>query len=325
MDKINAELVGAKRIAIAGHIRPDGDCVGSCTALYLYLKQNKEDFGIEQVDVYLEPFGNEFSVLAGVDEIKHTYKSEETYDVFISLDCGSLDRLGHALKFYETAKKTINVDHHISNLSFGKINHVVADASSTCEVLFGIMDEERISMEVAAALYVGIIHDTGVFKHSNTSEKTMNIAGKLISKGINFSDLIDESFYAKTYIQNQILGRCLLESILVMEGKVVFTSINRSILNFYEATTSDLDGIIDQLRVTKGTEVAIFVYETDFREFKVSMRSNGEVNVSKIAVFFGGGGHVKAAGCSMSGSLHDVINNLTPHIEAQLNALKLLK
>jgi phosphoesterase RecJ-like protein len=149
----------------------------------------------------------------------------------------------------------------------------------------------------------------------------MNIAGKLISKGIDFSELIDESFYSKTYIQNQILGRCLMESILVMDGRVVFASINRRMLDFYEASSSDLDGIIDQLRVTKGTEVAIFVYETDFQEFKVSMRSNGEVNVSKIAVYFGGGGHIKAAGCTMKGSLHDVINNLTPHIEAQLQGL----
>jgi len=322
MDKINAELIGAKKIAIAGHIRPDGDCVGSCTSLYLYLTQYKEDFGIEQIDVYLEPFGNEFHILTGAREIKHTYESKEIYDVFISLDCGSLDRLGHALKFYETAKKTINVDHHISNQSFAGVNHVVADASSTCEVLFDLMEEERVGKEIAEALYVGIIHDTGVFKHSNTSEKTMMIAGKLISKGINFSVLIDESFYSKTYIQNQILGRCLMESILVMDKLVVFSSISRTMLDFYEATTSDLDGIIDQLRVTKGTEVAIFVYETDLHEYKVSMRSNGDVNVSKIAVYFGGGGHIKAAGCTMKGSIHDVINNLTVHIEAQLKDLK---
>ncbi|MBP1756427.1 MAG: phosphoesterase RecJ domain protein [Firmicutes bacterium] len=202
------------------------------------------------------------------------------------------------------------------------MNHVVADASSTCEVLFTLMEEEEVTKDIAAALYVGLIHDTGVFKHSNTSEKTMNIAGKLISKGIDFSSLIDESFYAKTYMQNQILGRCLMESMLVLGGKVVFASLSRRMLDFYEATTADLDGIIDQLRVTKGTEVAIFIYETDLHEYKVSMRSNGEMNVSKIAVYFGGGGHIKAAGCTMRGSVHDVINNLTAHIEAQLKEIE---
>ena len=322
MNKINAEVMGAKRIVIAGHIRPDGDCIGSCTALYLYLSQNKEKLGLEKVDVYLEPFGNEFRILAGVEAIRHSYDTEEIYDTFISLDCGSLDRLGNALSFYNKAKKTINIDHHISNQSFAKVNHVVADASSTCEVLFTLMEEEEVTKDIAAALYVGLIHDTGVFKHSNTSEKTMNIAGKLISKGIDFSSLIDESFYAKTYMQNQILGRCLMESMLVLGGKVVFASLSRRMLDFYEATTADLDGIIDQLRVTKGTEVAIFIYETDLHEYKVSMRSNGEMNVSKIAVYFGGGGHIKAAGCTMRGSVHDVINNLTAHIEAQLKEIE---
>jgi phosphoesterase RecJ-like protein len=150
----------------------------------------------------------------------------------------------------------------------------------------------------------------------------MNIAGKLISKGIDFSNLIDESFYAKTYVQNLILGRCLMESMLILGGKVVFAALSRKMLDFYEATTADLDGIIDQLRVTKGSEVAIFIYETSPHEFKVSMRSNGEVNVSKIAVYFGGGGHIKAAGCTLHGSVHDVINNITAHIEAQLKEME---
>lgn len=319
MEYINTELSGAKKVAIAGHVRPDGDCIGSCTALYQYLKQNRLKFGIEVVDVYLETFGNEFNILHGVDEIEHTYEADMNYDVFISLDCGSLDRLGNAIKYFNTAGKTINIDHHISNTSFGNVNHVVADASSTCEVLFSLFEEELITTEIAESLYVGLIHDTGVFKHSNTTERTLFVAGRLISKGIQFSRLIDESFYTKTYMQNQILGRCLMESILMLGGKVVVASINQKMMNFYQASTSDLEGIIDQLRVTKGAEAAIFIYETELQDFKVSMRSNGEVNVSKIAVYFGGGGHIKAAGCTMKGTLFDVINNLTLHIEAQLN------
>lgn len=324
MDKINAEITGAKKIAITGHIRPDGDCIGSCVALYQYIILNKDKFKIEKVDVYLQPFGNEFDMLSGIEDIHHSYENDEVYDVFISLDCGSLDRIGEAAKFFDQAGKTICIDHHISNLNFAALNHVEPDASSTCEVLFGLMDEELITKEIAQALYVGIIHDTGVFKHSNTTQRTMNIAGKLISKGIQFSSLIDDSFYSKTYIQNQILGRCLMESILVLDKKVVVTAINRKMLDFYGAIPSDLDGIVDQLRVTKGTEVAVFIYEAELHEFKVSMRSNGEVNVSKIAVYFGGGGHIKAAGCTMTGTVYDVINNLTPHIEAQLKELNLL-
>jgi phosphoesterase RecJ-like protein len=318
MENFQKELMGARTIAIAGHVRPDGDCIGSSTALYQYLNRNKKRFGIESVDLYLEPFGNEFSMLGAIDEIKHTCDGDQDYDLFISLDCASLDRLGDAVKYFDTAKKTLNIDHHISNTGFAQVNHVVADASSTSEVIFTLLEEEEITKDIASSLYVGIIHDTGVFKHSNTTQKTMNIVGKLINKGIDFSKLIDESFYSKTYMQNQILGRCLMESILVLGGKVIVSAIRQSILNFYQARSTDLEGIVDQLRVTKGVEVAIFIYETNPNEFKVSMRSNGKVNVSKIAIYFGGGGHVMAAGCTMYGVLNDVINNLTPHIEAQL-------
>lgn len=321
MDHMKVAVLGASKIAIAGHIRPDGDCIGSCTALYQYLIQNKEEFQIDQVDVYLEPFGNEFHMLAGLEEIKHSFEKDEDYDLFISLDCGSLDRLGKALKYYTSAKKTINIDHHISNQSFGMINYVVVDASSTCEVLFGLMEEEKITKEIATSLYVGIIHDTGVFKHSNTSRKTMNIAGVLLEKGINHSYLIDETFYSRTGTQNQILGRCLMESRMLFDGKIIVSSINRNILELYQGVPTDLDGIIDQLRIVKGVEVAIFIYQLESQEYKVSLRSNGPVNVSQIAVHFGGGGHIKAAGCTMIGTVEDITDQISKQIIAQLNGI----
>lgn len=315
---IEKELLHAKKIAIAGHIRPDGDCIGSCTALYLYLTQCRSELGLDRIDVYLEPFGEEFNILSGMDNIRHTYDYDENYDVFISLDCSSSDRLGQAIRYFNSAKKTICIDHHITNDYFADINHVVADASSTCEVLYDLFDDERITKEIAKSLYIGIVHDTGMFKHSNTSDKTMEIAAGLIRKGIDFTRLIDETFIQKTYIQLQILGRCLMESTLLLDGKVIVSSINRKTLEIYEANFSDLDGIIDQLRTAKGCEVAIFIYETGSNEHKVSLRSNGIVDVSKIAHYFGGGGHIKAAGCTMAGTVHDVIYNLTPHIEVQL-------
>lgn len=311
LDKIQC----SKKVGIGGHIRPDGDCVGSCMALYHYLSKMYPD---KQIDVYLEFVPEYFSFLSDVHKIKNSNFIDDTHDIFISLDCGSTDRLGPAEEYFKNAKSTINIDHHISNTMFGQENHVVTNASSTCEVLFSLFEEERIDKDVAEALYLGMIHDTGVFKHSNTSQHTMEIAGKLISKGIEFSKIIDETFYEKTYTQNQILGRCLLESILVLDKRCILSTISKKVMDFYYASPKDLDGIIDQLRVTQGIEVAIFIYEMETQEYKVSMRSNNYVDVSKIAVYFGGGGHVRAAGCTMKGSIYDVINNLTQHIEAQL-------
>ena len=180
------------------------------------------------------------------------------------------------------------------------------------------MDEERISKETAESIYVGIINDTGVFQYTNTTEKTMQIAGKLMAKGIDFSHIIEETFYRKTYVQNQVLGRALMESILLLDGKIIVGRIRQKDMEFYGVGPSDLDGIVSQLRVTAGVEVAIFLYETGTQEYKASLRSNGPVDVSAVCSYFGGGGHVKAAGCTMHGSIYDVVNNLTLHIEKQL-------
>lgn len=302
----------ADTIAISGHIRPDGDCVGACMGLYGYITKN---YAGKTVDVLLDEIPHSFEYLK--DEKALTRKANK-YQLFISLDCGDRERLGDAGRFFDEAEYKINIDHHISNTKFANENYVEAFASSTCEVLFTLMEEEKIDYAVATALYTGIIHDTGVFKHSNTKRRTMEIAGKLIEREIPFSKIIDESFYLKTYKQLQILGRCLLESVRVMDGKCIFSVVTQRVMDFYDAKPSDLDGVIDQMRTTEGVEVAILLDERASGEFKVSMRSNNQVDVSKICQFFGGGGHVKAAGCTIKGSAHDVINNLTEHIEKQM-------
>jgi len=146
----------------------------------------------------------------------------------------------------------------------------------------------------------------------------MEIAGMLIDKGVQPSMIIDGTFYEKTYIQNQVLGRCLMESILLMEGKVIVSYISADVQKLYGITSSDMYGIIDQLRITKGVEVAILLKESKKREWFISMRSNRVVDVSRICLMFGGGGHIRAAGCTMYGSVHDCVNSLTKEIEKQL-------
>lgn len=314
--KFIEKIEGADTIAIGGHVRPDGDCVGSCMGLFGYLADHYPE---KKVCVYLEEIPEAFDYLK-IDEAMS--EKADKYDLFIALDCGSIDRLGKAQSVFENAADTFCVDHHISNTNFAKENIVKADASSTCEILCELLPMDKIGTFSATAFYTGIIHDTGVFKHSNTSKKTMETAGNLVEKGIPFGKIIDESFYMKTYRQLQIMGRCLLESIRVMDGRCIVSVVTKQMMDFYGAKSSDLDGIIDELRTTQGVEVAVLLSEKEPLEFKVSMRSNQIVDVSKIAVFFGGGGHVRAAGCTIKGSSYDVINNLTEHIEKQLNQEK---
>ena len=305
----------ATTIAVAGHVRPDGDCVGSCLGLYNYLSENTKG---KQIDVYLESVPAAFSFLKNTKVALSAARQDMSYDLFIALDCGSRDRLGFTEELFCSAKHTVSIDHHISNTMFAEHNHVEGASSSTCEVLCGFLKEEAISKETAECLYLGIVHDTGVFKHSNTSRKTMDTAGSLLEKGVSASQVIDDSFYRKTYMQNQILGRCLLESILLLDGKIIFSFVSQKMMQLYGAVPADLDGIIDQLRVTAGVEVAILVREEGVQNHKISMRSNGKVDVSKICCLFGGGGHKMAAGCTMNGSVHDVVNNLSGQIEHQL-------
>ena len=157
-----------------------------------------------------------------------------------------------------------------------------------------------------------------MFRYSNTSPETLQIAAKLIAFGFDFPEVIEKTFYEKTYVQNLLLGRALLESILIMDGKCIVSGIEKRTLDFYHADAKDLEGIVSQLNMTKGAECTIFMYQTGVLEYKVSLRSKGKVDVSKIAVYFGGGGHVRAAGCTMNGTFYDVVNNLSLHIEEQL-------
>ena len=304
-------------VAIVGHIRPDGDCTSSCLGLYNYIKDN---FPHVEVDVYLDYVLPIFEFFKRSNEVLTETKKEISYDLFIGLDCADIDRYGVGSVYFETAKHSICIDHHISNQGFAKENYIDPTASATAELLYTTLEEDKVNKEIAECLYTGIVHDTGVFKYSNVTGKTMNIAGKLIDKGIDFSTIISKTFFEKNYHQKQILGRALLESIRFMNGKCIFSFIKASDMEFYGVTAADLDGIVEHLRDIEGVECAIFVYELGVQTYKVSLRSKSIVDVSKIASFYGGGGHIRAAGCTMMGSIHDTINNLSKKIEQQLIA-----
>lgn len=310
-------LKDVKSVGITGHIRPDGDCTGSVLALYNYIVENIPE---TDVDLYLEQPGSEFYYLKNIDKIKNT-PEDKKYDVFFVLDCSSLDRIEPFISCFNNASKTVCIDHHVSNTGFTDLSKIEPQASSACEVLYGTMDADKISRNVAECIYTGIIHDTGVFKYSCTSKKTMEIAGEMMEKGIDYSDIIDNTFYKKTYVQNQILGRALLESVLFYDGKCIFTTVTMDEMEFYGVTGRELGGIVEQLRLTDGVEVAIFLYQTGEEEYKVSLRSKKKIDVAAIATQFGGGGHVRAAGYTAKGSVYQIINSIGELIEKQYNAM----
>lgn len=316
MINLELELQNVKNVAIGGHIRPDGDSIGACLGLMHYIQDNYPQV---QVDVWLDHPPKKFEILEGFDQIRQPDgENEHFYDLFIAVDCGDLERLGNAAGDFTRASRTLCVDHHISNRGFANQNEIVPDASSTCEVLFTLMDTERISKAAASALYMGIAHDTGVFQYSCTSPDTMRAAAALMEKGIPSTMILEETYYKKTYLQQQVLGKSLLDSMRVLDGRCIVSIMRTREMEFFGVTGSDLEGIVSQLKLTDGVDVAIFLYQTDTLEFKVSLRSRESVDVSKVASYFGGGGHKRAAGVIMKGTPHDIINNLTLHIERQM-------
>ncbi|NLL93092.1 MAG: bifunctional oligoribonuclease/PAP phosphatase NrnA [Clostridiales bacterium] len=310
---IQDKLFNVKKLGIAGHVRPDGDCVGSCMGLYNYICEN---FPQIETHVYMESTGDRFNYINNMDKVEEEVVDTD-FDLFISVDVSDKERIGVAYDVFNATTNTLCIDHHISNDGFAKENIVVPLASSASEVVFDILDEEKISKDTAEALYTGIVHDSGVFKYSSTSRHTMEVAGKLIDKGFNFQSIIDDGFYSRSYIQNKILGRALLESIVFLDGKCIFSALSKENINFYGVTHQELGGIAEQLRLTRGVECAIFIYETNDFEYKVSLRSNNFIDCNEVAGYFGGGGHIRAAGCTMKGTTHDVINNLAEKIEIQ--------
>lgn len=308
-----AECSKAKRIGISGHIRPDGDCVGSCLALYQYLQKA---LPAASVEVFLENPPEVFADICGFGLIRQPEKKEQ-FDVFFALDCNA-ERLGSAEECFCGAIKKINIDHHITNKGDGDVNLVRPEVGSCSEVLFELMEKEYMDGEIAKALYIGMIHDTGVFQYSNTRPQTMRIAAELIEYGFDFPAIVQETFYQKSYLQTQIMGRVLMESVRFLDNRCIVGCVDRKTMEFYDITSKDMDGIVNQLRNIKGIDCAIFMYETAMQEFKVSLRTSDLVDAARVVSRFGGGGHMRAAGCTMQGTFHDCVNNLSGLIEEQL-------
>ena len=292
MDQVLKEKLGrAQTIVLMGHVRPDGDCVGSVLALYLYLKKNEPS---KNVTVCLEKPLEKFKYLSGFSEIVSDADAVQHPDLAIALDVSDKGRLGGFTALFDRAADQLNIDHHITNPHFAATTICDPSASSTCELLYTLLDAERIDAEIAAALYTGIVTDSGVFKYSSTSPRTMNIAADLIAKGIPFGEIID--------------------------GTVIYAIISAEEQARMGTVHADLDGISEQLRLTVGVKCAVLCSEMEPGSWKLSLRSLEPIDVAAIAMMYGGGGHVRAAGCTIVGKRpEEIMEEVVRAAEAQMH------
>jgi len=318
--KIDELLSEAKTVAIFGHVRPDGDCVGSTTGIYNYIKDN---YPATRVDLFLENFPDSYKILRGTTDARTAWTAEcnggQPYDLAFLMDTPSFERVGaNGAECIRTAKKTINVDHHISNpLNLCTANFVEPEASSASELLYTLLDKSKISLETASSLYLGIVHDTGAFKYSCTGKRTMQVVGDLIEAGVDFAKIVNETYYCRTYKQTLITGFAMQQCKLALNGKVVYSYITPEDMERFGVTPVELSTTIDTIREVGGTEVALLLYPVNGK-YKISLRSNYIVDVNAIAKEFGGGGHTRAAGGDTSDAPEIAIEKILKLIEKQL-------
>ena len=294
------EVINASaNVTITGHRTPDGDAVGSVYALGMALRNMRKD-----VCVVLEEYNGRFNIIAGRELLYIGGLDRLIPDTLITLDCASAERLGAASCLLKKARCTVNIDHHVSNTQFAKINYVDSGASSTCEIVFRILSElDVIDKDIAGALYAGIIYDTGGLRHNSTSLSTLCTVSRLMALDIPFSRIYNELMHTRTLVEARAMGRAINNLYTLENGAIACTYITREDLGETGATIADLGDICEYVVNISGVRYALFIYQRlDGNGCKVSMRSK-DAPINGIAEYFGGGGHSFAAGCDFNGTL----------------------
>ncbi|MBS7298584.1 MAG: bifunctional oligoribonuclease/PAP phosphatase NrnA [Eubacteriales bacterium] len=295
MKRISELINKADTIAILGHISEDADSVGSSLAMKCVI----ENFGKKADVIFSEPLEKRLEFMKA-DGIVYD-GSECKYDLCICLDCADSDRLGERKKIFDAAKKTLLIDHHITNKGFADANYIVPDSSATGEILYDVFGEigAVIDTKTAEYLFIAIASDTGSFKYSNVSPKTMRITAELLEKGIDNAYLSRMLFDTETRDAMHFKGMLMSKVETYFDTKLSLISVSNEEFENSGVDEKDMGDIVNIPRMVQNTEIAVSIRETKDK-IKISFRSNGKYDVGSLAQSFGGGGHTMASGASVS-------------------------
>lgn len=291
----------SKNIYISSHVQPDGDNIGSILALALALKKIRDNVYILKSD----EIPSDYLFLPEIDMIKEYEEISGNIDLFIALDCGDIERLGKNKELALSAKNILNIDHHKSNTNFGDINIVSPYASATAEMIFTLIKELGIEIDkdIATCIYTGISTDTGSFIYSNTSSKTHEVVADLLKVGIDKEDININLYQNKSLQKTKLFVNSLNNLETYLENKIAIVKVTQSMLLENQAKMEDTEGIVSFIRDIENVEVACLLKEYALNEIKVSIRSKRYIDVSCICDKFNGGGHIRAAGCTIHESI----------------------
>lgn len=319
--KIISTIKKHKTFLITAHVNPEGDALGSEISFFMLLKKLGKDAHIVNADItpaeyYFLP------AVANVKHLKGALKNPD-FDCFVILDSSDLRRCGEVGKFAK-AKPVINIDHHISNDMFGDANWVEPEASSCSEMIYRLYKEMGVPMDKDAAelLYVGIMTDTGSFRYSNTTSRTHEIAADLIKYGLDVARLYKHAYGNVPFEDMKLLADILPTMKRASEGRIIWFELRRKMFKDKRIFFDINEHILSFARSIKGVEVAALFKENlkSKNEVRVNLRSQGNVDVNKIASHFSGGGHRTASGCTVKGKLSDVKRRVLAKIKAALAA-----
>jgi phosphoesterase RecJ-like protein len=298
------------------HVTPDGDGLGSMLGLALGI----ESIGLRPLPVCADPVPAIYRFLPGAERITHALPSQPPM-LAVSVDADGLGRLGRLAADLERSCAIIDIDHHATEKGFGELRWIEPRAAATGEMIYRLLRVMGIALsaDIAACLYTAIVTDTGRFCYANTTPRALRIAAELVRAGANPPTIYREVYESKSFSASKLLGLALGRLRQADDGRVTFSQLTQQDFRRAGSTSDETEGIIDHLRAVREARAAALFVELPDGAIRVSMRSRGAVDVGEVALRFGGGGHVNAAGCTVPGPMSAAQRRLLGALCAAVN------
>jgi phosphoesterase RecJ-like protein len=300
---------------VVSHVHPDGDAASSTFAAGWLLQSLSKRFTL----VNEGPMPEKFRYMWGSDRIvdySNDRDADREFPYVIAVDCADFSRMGEVKHWFADNVRILNIDHHPTNDYFGHVHLIKEDAAATAQVLYDLAESFQLpwSKELATCIYTGLLTDTGGFRYSNTTPAVMNIAAGMLGYGVEGNRIAEELLERLTLAQIQLLRKALSTLAFASDNKIAWLYLTAEDIAANEAGNEDMEGLVNYPRNIEGVQVGILFKQVDAATVKVSLRSAGVVDVSAIAKELGGGGHIKAAGCTVAGSLSQVVESVIDRI-----------
>lgn len=305
---------------VVAHVQPDGDAISSTLIIGWLLRKWGKTFTMMNNNC---PPGR-LGFLSNSEDIviyeQLGHDADRTYSAIICVDCADYERIGKVVDWVHSDANILNIDHHPTNNRYGSVALIREDAAATAEILFDMLSYAQIELdiEVATAMYTGLLTDTGGFRYSNTSSHVMQVAAQLLNYGVQGSQIADRLLEQMSLAQMLLIKRGLSRLAFTEDHRVSWLFITPQDMMDTGALNEDLEGLVNYPRNIEGVDVGILFKQLEDERVKVSLRSNEKADVSAIAQHFGGGGHVRAAGCTIYKPLHEAIKEVIEQVKQHL-------